>query len=193
MTERAAMIPGYARITEGQFTVVARENHADDARALLAHGSLHDAAAMGTAGARALQGRGISYAIPLPVSGVRAVVRHNRHGGLLAPLTRDIFAAPTRAPHELLIAHQLRAAGVQTPDVLMIALSPRLASFQRADVVTQEIEDGRDLVHVHASRLSRRQHARLAWAAARVLVRESLNARRRTAPRPQREEHPAGA
>ena len=31
----------------------------------------------------------------------RVVVRHNRHGGLLAPLTRDLFRAPTRAPREL--------------------------------------------------------------------------------------------
>src|SRR5439155_892053 len=82
------------------------ESHVEDARALLARGSLYDAASRDRA-ARPLEGRGIAYAIALPVSGTRAVVRHNRHGGLLAPVTRDLFLPPTRAPYELSTAMRL--------------------------------------------------------------------------------------
>jgi hypothetical protein len=171
MTE-AAVAVGYRRVSAGKCTVVTREDYADDAIAMLRDGTLYESA-MRTVGARPLQGRGISYAIPLPVSGVRAVVRHNRHGGLLAWLTRDVFAAPTRAPHELLIARQLRDAGVNTPDVLMIGISPTFASFQRADVVTREIMDGRDL-STYMQPTEPAERRALAWAATRGLV-QSLN------------------
>ncbi|HET9012983.1 MAG TPA: hypothetical protein VFN38_14250, partial [Gemmatimonadaceae bacterium] len=78
----------------------------DDARALLADGTLYEAAARNL-GARALEGRGVSYAIALPVTGSHVVVRHNRHGGLLAGITRDYFLPPTRAPYELAVSLRL--------------------------------------------------------------------------------------
>ena len=74
--------PGYLRVTVGRCTAVARAELEDDARALLADGPLYAAAARDLA-ARPLAGRGIAYAVALPVTGARAVVRHNRHGGLL--------------------------------------------------------------------------------------------------------------
>ena len=80
---------GYVRVTAGGRVAVALDTHAEDARRMLANGSLYDAAARDPA-ARALQGRGVAYAVALPASGVHAVVRHNRHGGMLAPLTRDL-------------------------------------------------------------------------------------------------------
>ena len=58
------------------------------------------------------------------MSGTRAVVRHNRHGGLFAPVTRDLFLPPTRAPHELRTALRLTALGVPTPPVLMYGVEP---------------------------------------------------------------------
>src|SRR5205085_1537095 len=45
---------------------------------------------------RALGGRGEAYAISLR-DGTHIVVRHNQHGGVLAPLTGDTFLLPTRA------------------------------------------------------------------------------------------------
>ena len=167
MTSRAAPV-GYRQVSTGRCAVVAREDHAEDALAMLRAGTLYEGAARDPS-ARPLQGRGISYAIELPVSRVRVVVRHNRHGGLLAPVTRDLFLPPTRAPYELFVSRQLQAAGVRTPDVLMIAIMPAFAVLRRSDVVTREIVNGRDL----SSYMQQGEPAdarRAAWAATRSLV-----------------------
>ncbi|HEU4631701.1 MAG TPA: lipopolysaccharide kinase InaA family protein, partial [Gemmatimonadaceae bacterium] len=92
-----------------------------------------------------LQGRGIVHAVPLPEHGPRVVVRHARHGGLLAPLTGDRFLAPTRAPHELRVAVRLADAGVPTPRVVAYAVYPAGPGLRRADVATAEIAGGLDL------------------------------------------------
>jgi hypothetical protein len=160
---------GFVRVTAGRCVAVAREEHADDARRMLAEGSLYEAAARDLA-ARTLQGRGVAYAIALPVTGTRAVVRHNRHGGLLAPLTRDLFLPPTRAPHELAVALRLGVLGVPTPDVLMYGVAPAASLFQRADVVTREVGAGRDLAAFMTGETSDADRG-AAWDAARALVR----------------------
>jgi len=160
---------GFVRVTAGRCVALALAAHADDARAMLADGSLYEAAARDLA-ARPLQGRGVAYAIALPVTGTRAVVRHNRHGGLLAPLTRDLFLPPTRAPRELATALRLRALGVPTPDVLMYATSPAPLFFRRADVVTRQIEAGQDLSAFMMPETAGAERA-AAWAATRALVR----------------------
>jgi 3-deoxy-D-manno-octulosonic acid kinase len=64
------------------------------------------------------------------------VVRHAWHGGLLAPLTRDLFAPPTRAPHELRVALRLADAGVPTPEVVGLRHVRRAARARRGDVLT---------------------------------------------------------
>ena len=172
MIEGAGTV-GYRQVSTGRCAVVVREDHADDAVALLQSGTLHEAASRDPS-ARALAGRGISYAIALPVSGVRAVVRHNRHGGLLARLTGDLFLPPTRAPYELFVSRQLQAAGVRTPDVLMIGVMPALGLLRRSDVVTREITGGRDLAaYMQPGESASARSA--AWAAARALV-AALNA-----------------
>lgn len=124
----------------------AREDVAEAvARALAAEGTLHRWASL-QPGRRALQGRGVAWSVPLPLpGGPRAVVRHNRHGGLLARLTGDRFLTPTRAPSELAISLRLGAAGVPTPAVLAYALYPAGPLLRRADVASLEIEDGGDL------------------------------------------------
>jgi hypothetical protein len=160
---------GFVRVTSGRHAAVARAEHGEDARRMLADGSLYAFAARELA-ARPLQGRGVAYAITLPATGTRAVVRHNRHGGLLAPLTRDLFLAPTRAPHELAVALRLRELGVPTPDVLMYGTSSAGFVFRRADVVTREIDDGRDLASFMMPEAKSDERA-TAWAAARTLVR----------------------
>ncbi|HEU4723381.1 MAG TPA: lipopolysaccharide kinase InaA family protein [Gemmatimonadaceae bacterium] len=160
---------GYVRVAAGDRVAVVLAAHEEDARRMLAKGSLYDAAASDP-GARPLHGRGVAYAIALPVSGTRAVVRHNRHGGVLAPLTRDLFLPPTRAPRELAIAQRLRELGVPTPEVLMYGTSPAPFPFRRADVVTREVDGGRDLSAFMARDVG--QSARTdAWSATCALVR----------------------
>ncbi len=164
---------GYVRVTAGRRTAIVRAELDDDARALLADGSLYEAAARDL-GARPLAGRGLAYAITLPVTGARAVVRHNRHGGLLAPLTKDYFLPPTRAPYELAVSLRLAALGIRTPQVLMYATEPVYGILRKADVMTLEVTGGRDL----ASYLMAGEVPALrseAWRATRALVR-SLNA-----------------
>ena len=164
---------GYVRVTAGGCVAVTLAAHEDDARRMLREGTLYEAAARDLA-ARPLQGRGIAYAVMLPATGTRAVVRHNRHGGMLAPITRDLFLPPTRAPHELAIAQRLRALGVPTPEVLMYGTSPAPFPFQRADVVTREIDGGRDLSTYMSGDMPEVER-REAWEAARTLVR-TMNA-----------------
>jgi hypothetical protein len=161
------------RVTAGRCTAVARAEHADDARALLAEGSLYEAAARDLA-ARPLAGRGVAYAIALPVSSVRAVVRRNRHGGLFAPLTRDLFLPPTRAPHELAVSCRLAEAGVRTPMILMYGVERVKVALRRADVATREVVGGRDLASYMSPGEDPARRAE-AWSATRALVR-SLNA-----------------
>jgi hypothetical protein len=159
---------GYVRVAAGRCVAVTIADLEADARHLLTDGTLYEAAARDLA-ARPLSGRGVAYSIALPVSGTRVVVRHNRHGGLLAPLTRDLFLPPTRAPYELATARRLRELGVPTPEVLMYGISPAPFPFQRADVVTREIEGGRDLSEfLLAGTSESRRHD--AWTATRALV-----------------------
>jgi hypothetical protein len=160
---------GFVRITAGGRVAVTLETHVEDAQRMLAMGSLYEAAARDPA-ARPLQGRGVAYAVSLPATRTPAVVRHNRHGGLLAPLTRDLFLPPTRAPRELELALRLHALGVPTPAVLMYGTSPAPFVFRRADVVTREITGGRDLsTFMMPDALPGERAA--AWEATRQLVR----------------------
>jgi 3-deoxy-D-manno-octulosonic acid kinase len=159
---------GCVRVAAGRRTAVALEAHADDARAMLARGSLYDAAASDRS-ARPLEGRGIAYAIALPVSGTRAVVRHNRHGGLFAPVTRDLFLPPTRAPYEMRTALRLSELGVPTPPVLIYGVEAVGVAFRRSDVVTREVENARDLSAYMTPAVSGIERD-AAWEASRTLL-----------------------
>jgi hypothetical protein len=159
---------GCVRVAAGRRVAVALAAHEADARAMLATGSLFDAAARDP-DARPLQGRGVAYAVALPVSGTCAVVRHNRHGGLLAPLTRDLFLPPTRAPRELRTAMRLTALGVPTPSVLMYGVERAGLGLRRADVVTREVEGARDLSAYLATAASVAERT-AAWGATRRLL-----------------------
>jgi hypothetical protein len=165
---RPPLPAGYERVTAGRSWAIVRADHRADAEAMLAEGTLYEAAARDLA-ARTLMGRGAAYAIALPVSGTRVVVRHNRHGGLFAPLTRDLFLAPTRAPYELAVSLRLASLGVRTPEVVMYGVQRLLPAFRRSDVVTREIAGGRDLSTFMSREVAAAERA-AAWAAARELV-----------------------
>jgi hypothetical protein len=135
--------PGYAMLDVRGATLVCRRDHVDALRGWIeAHGSLYGHAAQ-HAGRRELHGRAAAWAVPL--DGGEAVVRHSWHGGLLAPLTRDLFLPPTRAPHELALSETLRGRGVRTPEVLAYALYPAPLGTRRADVVTRHVPESQDL------------------------------------------------
>jgi 3-deoxy-D-manno-octulosonic acid kinase len=115
---------------------------AEPVRAILADGTLYEYAARHAR--TTWQGRGPVYGIRL--GDADAIVRHVRHGGALAPVTRDVFWGATRAPRELTAARQLRTQGIPTPEMLGYAVYPIALGFARADVVTREIENGHDLL-----------------------------------------------
>lgn len=133
---------GYREAAVGGTLVVARDAEFESLREIVAGGTVH-AWASRQPGALALQGRGVAWATQLP-SGADVVVRHSRHGGMLAALTGDLFLAPTRSPAELETSVRLRAAGVRTPPVIAYAVYRALGPLCRADVVTMQVS-GTDL------------------------------------------------
>jgi len=135
---------GFTEFVVGRARVVCAEPLADEFRAALRDSTLYDYARRYPR-ARVFAGRGASYGIRFPSSSEGVVVRHNRHGGLLAPLTGDVFRAPTRAPSELDVSERLRALEVPTPRLLGFVTYPVMPGFERADVATREVENASDL------------------------------------------------
>lgn len=166
--------PGYTLVQSGGIHAVAADHIADEVREILRKSTLY-AYAEHHPRARPLAGRGIAFAAPL--GSERAVVRHNRHGGLLAPVTGDLFVAPTRAPLELEISIQLADRGVPTPTVLGFAVYPAAAIWRRADVATREIPDSFDLGHALASPQSETRMAALEATAELIRTLRSARAR----------------
>ncbi len=167
----ATLPAGFVRFSAGATTVVCADYVADATRRALDAGTLFAYAEQHPT-ARALAGRGVAWAATLPGDVERVVVRHNRHGGLLARLTRDLFLAPTRAPYELATSERLRRAGVATPTMLGYVTYPALAGFCRVDVMSREVADSFDLSAVLLDDSDARR--REAWLATRTLV-ASLN------------------
>lgn len=133
---------GYQRLDTPIASGVALAELAEPLREIVAAGTIYAHAAAHPQ-RRELSGRGPAYAIPL--GSARVVVRHVRHGGFLAPLTRDLFLPPTRAPYELAVSRRLRDGGVPTPQVVAYITYPAAMFLRRADVITREIPDATDL------------------------------------------------
>jgi tRNA A-37 threonylcarbamoyl transferase component Bud32 len=143
---------GFERLLLGHAIAVARSTFAAEIRQALvgadgAKATLHEYASR-QPGARPLAGRGVAYAFQLKPGTTRVVVRHNRHGGLFAPLTGDRFLAPTRAPYELEVSLALGRLGISTPEILAYALYPPGGILQRSDVCSREIASARDLADI---------------------------------------------
>lgn len=135
----------YVHLVARHGTAVILGTLAAAVREVLDRGTLYDYAAAYVP-QRSFVGRGPAYAIPL--AGTPVVVRHSRHGGMLASLRGDVFLDPTRAPYELVASTRLRAAGVPTPEVLGYATYRAGPWLRRADVITREIPKGRSLATI---------------------------------------------
>jgi 3-deoxy-D-manno-octulosonic acid kinase len=159
---------GYTRFLLSGADVVALGACADAVRRALGSRSLYHYAATHPK-RRELRGRGIAYAVTLPDGETRVVVRHSRHGGLLAPVTGDRFLPPTRAPQELDTALRLTAAGVPTPEIIAYATYPAGAVFRTSDVATREVVGGHDLGGVLAPRWSPARRAAAVAATVELL------------------------
>jgi hypothetical protein len=168
--------PGYVRFAVNRTQVVCAQHVATAFREALARNTLHGFAAT-QPGARTLTGRTVAYALPLLGTVERIVVRHNHHGGLLAPLTRDLFRSPTRAPLELQISERLREYDVPTPKMLGYAIYDAPAGFKRADVVTREVPDAFDLAVAFMSRDAALRGRAITATADLVLTLSAVGAR----------------
>ncbi len=136
--------PGYERFHRPGVDAVARATVANAVGDALSGGSLYEYAVHHPQ-ARAMRGRGMAYAVPLPDGATRVVVRRSRHGGLLAPLTGEIFFGPTRAPHELEMSLRLVREGIATPEVVAYITYDVAPLLRRADVATREVPGAIDL------------------------------------------------
>lgn len=139
--------PGFVRVGVAPREAVVREREAHDVRAILTANTLHDWASR-VYGAHLYTGRAPAYGVALPGSGTRVVVRHARHGGLLAPLTSDLFAGSGRAPHELATSARLAEARVPTPAFVAYAVYPAAFGLSRIDVLVEEVAGARDLANM---------------------------------------------
>ena len=138
---------GFVRVGVAPREAIVREREANDVRAVLTASTLHDWASR-VHGANLYTGRAPAYGVALPGSGTRVVIRHARHGGLLAPLTGDLFAGSGRAPHELAMSARLTAARVPTPQFIGYAVYPAALGLSRIDVLVEEVAGARDLANM---------------------------------------------
>ena len=158
---------GFIELDVRDARAVVASAHADALRQVLLRSTLYEYAARHPLG-HPLAGRGVAYAVPLPGETSRVVVRHNRHGGLLARLTGDLFLPPTRAPHELAMSRRLLANGIATPDFVAYVVYRVGPAFRRSDVATREIPNASDLSTAIMSRGD--AHRRRALSATAQLV-----------------------
>jgi hypothetical protein len=135
---------GFVRFAAGDAEVVCARHVADAVREAMTAGTLYEYGERHPS-ARSLAGRGVVYAVPLPRDVERVVIRRNRHGGLLAPLIRDLFLPPTRAARELRTSVLLRRRGVPTPEMLAYVTYAVAGGFKRVDVMTREVPNSFDL------------------------------------------------
>lgn len=167
MNREPAPPTGFVELNVREARAVVASSDADALRQVLLRSALYEYAARHPLG-QPLAGRGVAYAVPLPGEKSRVVVRHNRHGGLLARFTGDLFLPPTRAPHELAISQRLRANGIATPEFVAYVVYRVGPVLRRSDVATREIPNASDLSTAIMSRGD--AHRRRALSATAQLV-----------------------
>ncbi len=137
-------IPSYERFEVGGARAVVAKACASSIREVLEKERLYEFAAR-QPDAIPLIGRAPVFAVTLPGSCGRVVVRHNMRGGWMAKITNDLFVMPTRGFRELVASLRLRASGVSTPEVIAYVSYPKNFVMRRSDVATREIPNGHDL------------------------------------------------
>ncbi len=147
MSPRSQVPSGYTRLRVGDADLVTLVALVPVFQEALRDGTLYNYAALQSE-SEPLAGRGPAYAIQLPGTSVRAVVRRSRHGGLLARVRGDVFFGDTRAPRELGTSLRLRRLGIPTPEIIAYATYGVAPLARRADVVSVAIPDGRDLAEL---------------------------------------------
>lgn len=151
-------------------------------RAALAEGRTLFEEARGAPDRIELRGRGPAYAIPAPGGTgntpasrgsrpARWLVRHYRRGGAVASLLGDRYLrlGTPRPFRELAASEEVRARGVETPRVMAATVYPA-GAFYRGDLVTEFVEDARDLAGILFSGDEEPSRRRRAAAATGVLV-----------------------
>lgn len=136
---------------------------------LVRFGSLYEWASE-TPQPRALRGRAPVYVATLPASDWIVAVRHAWHGGLLAPLTRDLWVAPSRAPGELAKSVSLQKANIPSAPVVGYALTPAAPGVVRVDVVSRFLDNTYDLGAVLSGLAPKLEVGASLEAARRLLV-----------------------
>ena len=139
-----ALPPDFETWTFEGGTAAARHDVADAVRQALAAGGTLYRWAANRPGRTAFVGRGEAYGVALGAT--PAVVRHARHGGLLAPLLGDVFVGRPRFYLEAELSRRLASGGVRTPAVLA-GVRYRAGPGHRADVATEQVA-GADLVEL---------------------------------------------
>ena len=140
-----ANVPGVTTRTVASGDVTGVESIVDAlANIVDQHGTLYEWAAERPQ-PRAMRGRAPVFVATLPDQDETVVVRHAWHGGLLAPLTGDLFRMPTRAPTEMARSWMLLGMGIPTSEVLGYARYTAVPGFRRVDVVTRFIPNAYDL------------------------------------------------
>jgi hypothetical protein len=159
---------GYERFLVGDTIVVARQDASAGVREARRGWRPRPPGAATLPGATAYQGRATAWGARLPRTGIDVVVRHAQHGGLLAPVTGDLFRLPSRAPWELTASLRLREAGIPTPELICYLVYPAGLGFCRADVATRRLPEGEDLPAAW-TRATREERGDLLDAVARLL------------------------
>src|SRR3954471_5261979 len=167
-------IPSYERFSVGGARVVVSKGCAAGIRGVLERERLYDYAAR-QPDAVPLVGRAPVFAVNLPGSCGRVVVRHNMRGGWMGKINKDLFVLPTRGFRELIASLRLRASGVSTPEVVAYVSYPLNWILRRSDVATREIPNGHDL-SVALTKVTDHQHRVMVLDAVARLLRALTHA-----------------
>ena len=161
--------PGFALHRDGPRLVVVADGleAAVAALGLFEEGGLERCLADRTDGG----GRGWTAVAPLPGRPERLHLRPVRHGGWLAPLTRDRLRSPARPLAELSANAQLRAAGAPVPRPALVAARRRRDRSWTATLGTLFEEDHRNALDFLASQPARPRLLALAESAGVALRR----------------------
>lgn len=143
--------PGFARVQDGRFLLVAREELAEAVKKAF---TPFYRAWMRIAQRRfSARGRGGVVSIPLGEGLPSIMVRRYRHGGLFANIGRDLYWGPDRAINELAVAEAARSGKVRTPKPVGIFGERTTGPFWKLAYLSAEITESEDLVH-YCCRLS---------------------------------------